>query len=96
MTIHSSSQRALSKPQTLKRVEQCPAEPQDTRSEKSRYQRTSRLNNNRATEMPMKNTATIPYNGTGSETETAKIRSPQDAKPVNAAEHTDKLPSVRK
>ena len=46
LTIHSSSQRALAKPQTLKRAKPCPVGPQDTRSENSIYQRTSLLNNN--------------------------------------------------
>jgi len=47
LTIHSSSQRALAKPQTLKRVKPlCPVGPQDTRSENSIYKRTSLLNNN--------------------------------------------------
>jgi len=38
-----SSQRALYKPQTLKRVKQCPVGPQDTRSENHIIERTSRL-----------------------------------------------------
>ena len=41
-------------------------------------------------------TATTTYNGTGSQTQIAQIHSTLDVKPVNAAEHTDKLPSVPK
>jgi len=44
----------------------------------------------------MQSTATTPYNGTGNQTQTAQIRSTPDFKPVDAAEHTDKLPSVSK
>ena len=41
-------------------------------------------------------TATNPYNGTGSQTQTAQIRSIPDVKPVSAAVHTYKLPSASK
>jgi len=46
--------------------------------------------------MPMTSTATTPYNGTGNQTQIAQTRSTPDVKPVNAAEHTDKLPSASK
>jgi len=40
--------------------------------------------------------STTPYNGTGNQTQIAPKHSTSDVKPANAAEHTDKLPSVAK